>query len=268
VSSAVFRYLLIISLSWACWARAHAQAAPGSQSGASSAKSAPARPTDGDPQRLFEQGEAALKSGDLEQAEHAFRAVITLNPQLAGAYANLGVVCMRRKQWPQALQMLERAEHLAPQVPGIRLNLGLVHYRQNDFTKAIPPFESVLRDVPDSYQARYLLGLCYFFTERYADAVTTLDPLWAQASNQLNYLYVLGIAANKAERPEIEQRALGRLVETGGDSPEFHLLIGKAHLNRDEYDEALPEFELAAKSSPRLPFVHFYLGTVYLKKQD
>ena len=175
---------------------------------------------------------------------------------------------MRRKQWQHALETLHQAEQLAPQVAGIRLNIGLVHYRQNDFRGAIAPFESVMRDQPDSYQARYLLGLCYFFSERYAEATSTLEPLWPQASAQLNYLYVLGIAANKAGNTDLERSALGRLVETGGDSPEFHLLIGKAHLNHQEYDEALAEFTLAEKAAPRLAFVHFNLGTAYLRKQD
>jgi len=110
--------------------------------------------------QLFEQGQAALKKGDLGAAEQAFRGVLARNPQIAEAYANLGVVYMRRKQWRSALEMLQKAEHLAPEVAGIRLNIGLVHYRQNDFRSAIPAFESVVRDVPDSYQARYLLGLC------------------------------------------------------------------------------------------------------------
>ena len=175
---------------------------------------------------------------------------------------------MRRKQWPQALEMLRKAEHLAPQIAGIRLNIGLVYYRQNDFRNAIPPFESVVHDVPDSFQARYLLGLCYFFVERYSDAATTLEPLWSQASGQLNYLYVLGIAANKAGRADLEQRALTHLVEVGQNSPEFHLLMGKAHLNREEYDEAITELGLAVKGDPALPFVHFNLGMAYLKKQD
>ena len=61
---------------------------------------------------------------------------------------------------------------------------------------------------------------------------------WPQASSQLNYLYVVGIAAGKASRPDLEQRALGRLIESGRDSPELHLLLGKAHINREEYDEA------------------------------
>ncbi|PYX20989.1 MAG: hypothetical protein DMG87_09695, partial [Acidobacteria bacterium] len=114
-----------------------------------------------DPQRAFQQGEAALRAGKLDQAERDFRAVLAANPQVAGAYANLGVIYMRRKQWQSALEMLHQAEHLVPTVAGVRLNIGLVYYRQDNFPAAIAPFESVVRDVPSSYQARYLLGLCY-----------------------------------------------------------------------------------------------------------
>jgi len=120
--------------------------------------------TASDPQQEFQQGELALKGNHLDEAEKHFRAVLAANPQLAGAYANLGVVYMRRKQWKPALAMLDKAEYLAPDVAGIRLNIGLVHYRQNDFRSAIPAFASVVKDAPDSFQARYLLGLCYFLT--------------------------------------------------------------------------------------------------------
>ena len=44
--------------------------------------------------------------------------------------------------------------------------------------------------------------------------------------------------------------------------------MGKAHLNREEYDEAIVELESAAKADPKLPFVHFHLGTAYMRKQD
>jgi tetratricopeptide (TPR) repeat protein len=241
---------------------------PGSVRQADAAKSPSPSAQEAEIRQLFAQGQAALNKGDLATAEQAFRGVLARNPQIAEAYANLGVVYMRRKQWRSALEMLEKAEHLAPQVAGIRLNIGLVHYRQNDFRNAIPPFESVVRDVPDSYQARYLLGLCYFIMEDYAAATRTLEPLWASASGQLNYLYVLGVAAGDAGRRDLEKRALGRLLEIGGDSPEFHLLMGKAHLNRKEYDDAITELNLAAKGQSNLPFVHFNLGMAYLEEQD
>ena len=263
VSSVSLRFVVILLL----FVGGRARPAQALQQAQQKSPSAPS-PEHADPQKLFQQGEAALKSGDLDEADHAFRAVLASNPQVAGAYANLGVICMRRKQWAQALDMLHKAQHLAPEMAGVRLNIGLVYYRQNDYRKAISPFESVVHDAPDSFQARYLLGLCYFFVERYGEAASTLEPLWPQASGQLNYLYVLGIAANKAGQSQLEQRALTHLIEIGQNSPEFHLLMGKAYLNREEYDQAITELGLAAKGDSALPFVHFNLGMAYLKKQD
>ena len=234
----------------------------------SAAPTKPGAAAASDPQKLFEAGEAALHAGQLDEAEREFRRVLAINPRVAGAYANLGVIHMRRKQWPQALDMLHKAEQLAPDMAGIRLNIGLAHFRQNNFLRAIPPFESVVRESPDSYQARYLLGLCYFFNDRWTDAINTLEPLWAQSSNQLNYLYVLDIAAFKAKNATLEEKAAARLIEIGEGSPEFHLLMGKAHLNRGEYDNAVKDLEAAAAADPKLPFVHFNLGLAYVHKQD
>ena len=221
-----------------------------------------------DVQHLFLAGETALRAGDLAAAEHDFRVVVAQNPQLAGAYANLGVVAMRRRHWSQALTLLSRAEKLAPAVAGIRLNIGLVHFRENDFNGAIAPLTSVLKDQPGSSQARYLLGLCYFFIDRPADAVDTLDPLWGEQSGQLSYLYVLGNAAAEAKRSDVEQKAFSRLVEIGGNSAELHLFMGKAHLNREEYDQAVSELRTAVEMNPSLPFAHFNLGLAYSHNED
>jgi tetratricopeptide (TPR) repeat protein len=219
-------------------------------------------------QELFQSGESALKKGEIDEAERSFRAVILLNPQAAGAYANLGVIEMRREHWRQAREMFRHAEALARDVPGIRLNIGLSFYRQGDYAAAIGPFKSVVRDVPSALQARYLLGLCYLFVADYRDAMATLEPLWPQESDQLNYLYALGIAAGEAKNVQLEQRALDRLLEVGQNSPEVHLFMGKAYINHEKYDEALTELNLAAQANPKLPFVHFNLGFAYLRKQD
>ena len=217
---------------------------------------------------LFTQGEADLRAGELDRAEGDFKKVLAADPTAAGAYANLGVIAMRKQQWQHALELLRKADHLAPTVAGIRLNIGLVYYRQNEFQQAIAPFESVVRDQPESVQARYLLGLCYFFTEQYADAVRLLDPLWPQESDDLNYLYVLGNAANKAGKPDIEDRALTRFLERGQNTAEYHMLMGKAALNRDENDKAIAELQKAVQLDPNLPYVHFNLGLAYMARAD
>src|SRR5258708_25277720 len=209
------------------------------------------------PQKLFAAGEAALRQNKLDDADRDFRAVLAANPDVAGAYANLGVIEMRRKQWPRALTMLHKAEKLAPGVAGIRLNIGLVYFRQNDFLSAIKPFESVVKQSPGSYQAPYLLELCYFFNDRWADTTAMLEPLWEQTSGQLNYLYVLAHAAEKANNAALQERAQNRLVEIGQGTPEYRLIIGKAHYNRGESDDAGREPAAAAKGDPKTTIVHF-----------
>ncbi len=216
---------------------------------------------------IFEQGQQELSRGDLIAAEKDFRQVLAAEPNNVGAHGNLAVVYMRRRDWRLALTELRAAEHLAPKIPGIRLNIGLAYYRQADYRQAIGPFESVLRD-EESRQARYLLGLCYFFTERYADAAAALQPLWPQESENLNYLYVVSIAANQAGRVELDQQATARMIEVGQDTALFHLIIGKAHLAHERDDRARDEFEQAARIDPKLPFVHYFLGTVYRHRND
>jgi tetratricopeptide (TPR) repeat protein len=120
-----------------------------------------------------------------------------------------------------------------------------------------------VRDEPNSQQARYLLGLCRVFTQDYAAAVKTLEPLWEPMSGNVMYLYVLGMAASRAGDKELDEKAILRLIEIGGDTPEFHLILGKAYLQRDEVAGALTELEKAQALNPQLPYLHFNLGVAY-----
>jgi len=215
------------------------------------------------PAALFAQGQEALAKGDLDAAETAFRSVLKVDPQSAAAHANLGVIAMRRKKWDAALVELHKAEQLAPKMSGVRLNIGIIEYRRANYAAAIAPLESVVKDQPDSLQASYLLGLCLSLVDRNAQAVKVLEPLWPRMSTQFPYLYVLGNSAFHAGNKELDQKALQQLVAVGGDAPEFHLLMAKALLNRNDDQKALAELQKAAAGNPNLPFLHFNLGMVY-----
>jgi tetratricopeptide (TPR) repeat protein len=213
--------------------------------------------------KIFQSGQLALKEGDLDEAEADFRKVLRRDPRSAAAYVNLGVIEMRRKHWDQALTELHRAEHLAPKMTGVRLNIGLVEYHRANYVPAIASLQAVVAEQPDSVQARYLLGLCYSLVEKYPDAVQALEPLWPQMSSQFPYLYVLANSAFHSGNDVLDQKASQRLVEVGGDAPEFHLLLAKSMLNRDENQRALEELQKAKQSNPALPFLHFNFGVAY-----
>jgi len=214
---------------------------------------------------LFAEGEAALRTGDLPLADKKFRSVLALDPQAGSAYANLGVIAMRRKQWDHALTLLQKARKLEPQLSGIDLNIGLVQFHRADYAAAVQPFSSVLRAQPDFQQARYLLGLCQVFNHQFPDAVATLEPLWSEMSGDVMYLYAYDIAAQGAENHDLDENILKRMLQIGGNTAEYHLILAKAYLYRQETDKALCELDLAAALNPRLPFLHFNYGFAYLR---
>src|SRR5258707_6820012 len=82
---------------------------PASRTPPGTAKDTSVAASAAEPAKLFQAGQDALNQGRLEMAERDFRQVLALDPQLVGAYANLGVVYMRRKQWAKALDALPRA---------------------------------------------------------------------------------------------------------------------------------------------------------------
>ena len=163
--------------------------------------------------------------------------MLAANPQVGGAYANLGVVYMRRKQWTKALEMLRKAEHLLPQEPGIRLNIGLAYFRQSEFLKAIPPFESVVRDQPDALQAPTSAGSLLLFRRalgrRGEHAGAALD-----AGIHAVELSLRALDRRPSRRHERNwmKKPRRNLIKAGEGSPEFHLFMGKAHLNLEQYD--------------------------------
>lgn len=258
-----FVALLAFGMAASGFAQQSAPGAPGNSHVGANAETRSA-----DPAQVFQRGQEALNQNQLDEAERNFRQVLELDPQSGAAYANLGVVYMRRKDWAKALQSLEKAEKLMPNVAGIQLNIGLAYFRQNEFLKAIPPLEIVVHAQPDAPQPRYLLGLCYFFDERWTDAAATLEPLWDLESKQLPYLYVLSNAAHRAGRKELDDRSTEQLIRLGNGSAQYHLFVGKYYLDRQQYDQAMTEFAAAADKDPNFPFVHFNLGLAHLKKQE
>jgi len=222
----------------------------------------------GSPQAWFAKGQAALQSGDLNAADAAFRKVIVLDPRSGAAYSNLGVIAMRRKEWDQAITLLRKAETLEPKMSGIRLNIGLAEYRRGNYAAAIAPLASVVREEPSLQQARYLLGMCQVFTKHYDEGIKALETLWPERSGDVLYLYLLDIAATESGQKELDEKILKQMVMVGGNRPEFHLILGKAYLRRDEVSEATAELERALALNPRLPFIHLNLGIAYMRSGE
>ena len=216
-------------------------------------------------QAIFAQGQKALADKRYPTAEEDFNRLLRLGVHTAPVYSNLGVVYLRLGKPEDAIRMLERAKLLAPTVAGIRLNLGLAYFHEREYKQASRYFGEVLSLDPDHLQARYLQGICGFMTDDFQAAVDSLHPLFAQETNDLEYLFMLGISYGMLKRTDESQQTFAQLVKAGGDTPQLHLLLGKAYLALGDFNAADQELIQASQNGP-LPYAHYYRGILAQKQ--
>src|SRR5579885_1984659 len=212
-----------------------------------------------DPAEIFQHGQEALAKNDLDAAEADFRKVLSLNPRSATAYANLGVVEMRRQNWDKALAHFSAAEKLAPRMTGVRLDIGIVEYRRANYAAAIAPLTSVLREEPHSTQARFLLGFCYSFTGRFADA----------ANPNLPFLHFnMGMAYFRMGKTESAESEFRKDIALEPDMAYNYEQLALLHLQQAREADAERELQEALKREPRLPTSLLELAKLYQHRGD
>ncbi|MEQ1354782.1 MAG: tetratricopeptide repeat protein, partial [Candidatus Acidiferrum sp.] len=63
----------------------------------------------------------------------------------------------------------------------------------------------------------------------------------------------------------LDEKALAQMIQIGSTTAEYHLILAKAYLNREETEKAIAELDLAAAANPRVPFLHFNLALAYVR---
>jgi tetratricopeptide (TPR) repeat protein len=141
----------------------------GSSGTTASATAAPARPappvyaTPVNPatQRAFDDASRALRSGRVDEAERAYRALAQANPELGGPHANLGVIYRQAGKMKESVAELEQAVKLSPQQPIYLNQLGIAYRQQGQFAKARDAYQRAIALDPGYAAAVLNLGILY-----------------------------------------------------------------------------------------------------------
>ncbi len=102
-----------------------------------------------------------LNNEKIEKASDAFKKMIELYPQLAGPYANLGVIYSRQSKWSEAKDTLIEGSLRNPKNVKILNQLGLVYRHTGDFINAEKSYVTAIKTAPSSSAAYLNLGILY-----------------------------------------------------------------------------------------------------------
>jgi len=112
-------------------------------------------------QRAFDDASRALRSGRVDEAERAYRAIAQASPELGGPHANLGVIYRQAGKLDDSVRELETAVKLSPRQPIYLNQLGIAYRQQGQFAKARDAYQRALAQDPGYAAAMLNLGILY-----------------------------------------------------------------------------------------------------------
>jgi tetratricopeptide (TPR) repeat protein len=106
------------------------------------------------------------------EAAGAYAEAVRLQPDLAVAHANLGLVLLQAGKSDAAVAHFQKAVELSPDDPAAHQQLAEAHVSADDWAAAIPCCECCVALRPEDADALSRLGLAYQNDDRHAEAET------------------------------------------------------------------------------------------------
>jgi tetratricopeptide (TPR) repeat protein len=208
--------------------------------------------------RHYESAEAARLAGHLDVAESEYVAI------LGEGYERLGRIYSARSDYQLAVTVLEIAQRYRPDSPEVQLDLAIAYFDAQEYEKALTPAGKALALAPNSAGAHQMLGKIYFMLGDLGKSITELETATKLAPDDIDVAYTLGIAYLRNRQPAAARQLYNSLINTLGEEPQLHVVIGRAYRQSGLLPEAAEEFKKAIALDERFPRAHYYLGITYL----
>lgn len=218
-------------------------------------------------EQLFARAVEAQQRGDYTRSIDDYEHVLKLQPKLAEAHANLGVVLSHVGRYDEAISQYKLALPTIDDKDSLRLNLGLAYYKKGDLRDAAPLFEKVQAQRPRDPQTAILLGDCDLKLGHAPDALKMLEPLEAENAANPDFEYLLGEVEIAVGKQRAGAERLSKLA-VATNSADAYAIAGTAWMKINEFEQARTALDAALKLKPNLPGISEMTALAHDKTGD
>jgi tetratricopeptide (TPR) repeat protein len=198
-------------------------------------------------ERHFRAALQAQTSAHFDVAVREYQAVLRLQPRLAEAYGNLGLVYYLQSNFEQSAQALSKASALKPGLRGLDLLLGMDYVRLHHSEKAVPCLTRAAKAEPTNSEAQLWLGTALWNAGQRHAALQQLRKTARLFPTDVEALYALGEAYQKAASRQLEKLPpkYARMLLKGTRPPQWQESSALVpHKTRaDPYRQTLADFD-------------------------
>jgi tetratricopeptide (TPR) repeat protein len=212
-------------------------------------------------------GSIAMQNGDYAAAERSFRIALKSTPDSVPLLNNIAICVGRQHREDEAITLYQRALTLKPGDSITQRNLGVAYFRAAQYKAALPLLKA-FADTTPGFQSLSLTGLDLFALDRFDEAAGYLEKAHKLQPNDLQTLDMLGKAYLRVKNYSGVTNVFQQIMTINPNSAAAHVMMAMADDNLYREDDAIREFEAAAKADPKYPGIHAGLGTIYFRNDN
>ena len=248
-------------------------------------------------------GSVLQEEHKLVDAEGEFKAALSIDSHMSLALISLAQVQAAEGRHADAIATLERAVSLSPpddQAELLRSALGVTYAQSGDMARGTESLRKLVVDYPDSADAHFKLGTLYaqqdkadlaiaeyhtalrldrtangarlalaralLSQQKYSDALTTAQETVRQDPQSAEGYHLEGLANKGLQQLQHAAAALERASHLAPADYEIRHDLGLIFMQLGSADDAVREFEAAARINSEEPDPHHQLAQLYEKK--
>lgn len=209
-------------------------------------------------EQLYADAIDAKRAGDLNTAIQKYQAILKLDPKLAAAYNNLGLLYFQQNDYLEAIQSFEAGLRIDPKMTTALTPLGTAYFQLGQFAKSRDALDRAVRlNSSDEFAQLYRARSLFALGQREA-ASEALQKLLRKFPRNVEALYALGQMYMK-----LAQDTLKRLEAQSPDSYLTNLVSGQLLESMENYDGALAQYTKAIEKEPAFRGAHYNIGNIY-----
>ena len=219
----------------------------------------PASPAVPAPAAIAKALDAALahhQAGRLTEAEQAYRAILAQQPKQMDALHLLGVVCLQRGDFSNAITLIESAIRIGGPLRDFLYNLGNALRGVRRDAEAVAAYSKILETAPDDVDALNNLGLACRGAGRMAEALSCFERARGLAPHDPDLLGNLGLVLADMNRGEEAITFYRQALQLNPALPEVLNNLGSSLQNAGDTEGAIAAYRQALHFRPDYPEAH------------
>jgi cellulose synthase operon protein C len=195
-------------------------------------------------------GDLGLARKDLDKASAGYNAALALDKNFAPARFGLGQVEFLRGNNAASRSEFEQAMALDPNVPGGRLKYGTLLWKLGELDAAAKVLEDARAAEPRDAEVLVRLGAVRYGQGKFDEALKLLQQSYNFDNANAEAYYYEALAHHEKRESLLAVDVMKQAIERAPRNADYHARMGDILYRADRFQEAVDEWQTAAKLKP------------------